>query len=113
MTVRVTDHGRSVTVCLTAPTTQQTQAAASPPHPAYMAEVYELLCDNAASPLTGNKVAEHVQGLNKSKGTASHALKALVAEGYVEASDPGLRGAIFYCPVKAYPKAPDELSELF
>jgi DNA-binding transcriptional ArsR family regulator len=113
MTVHVADHGRSVTVCLTAPTTQQTQAAASPPHLAYMAEVYALLSDNTASPLTGNKVAEHFQGLNKSKGTASHALKALVAEGYVEASEPGLRGAIYYRAVKPYLKAPDELSELF
>lgn len=113
MTVCVADQGRSVRVSLTAPTTQQTQAAATPPHLAYMEEVYELLKVNVADPLSGNKVGKHFEGLHRSKATADFALKALVTEGYVEASEPGLRGAIHYRPVRPYPKAPDELSELF
>lgn len=109
LTVMVAEAGKCVNITLNSGQPQAPKPVATP-HIAYMAPVYELLRANQAAPLTGYKVAQHFEARSMSKGAVSQALKALVTEGFVEASEPGPRGRILYRPIKPYPSAQPRLT---
>lgn len=110
MHVEVADGGESVTIRLTAPDGQESEAARAPQVDSdaeYRKLVTDLLLEHHHDPLTGNQLATRVKGLpGRSAIPAARVLKSLVAEGLVSASAPGLRGAIHYRLAERHPDVP-------
>lgn len=101
MNVAVADDGALVTITFEAPDEGAAGVPAQPRRTWYMEQVSQLLAEHADG-LSGSKVEAHFETLGKSKGYAQTALRDLVTEGFVNASEPGLRGTVTHTLVRPF-----------